>query len=99
MRTSATGEPEISVRTRPRTVIAAVIEQFHSTTCPFYRMSEDTGYDRHFVPTVKDYADKGVVFLGVNANRTESIDDIKKYIDKHSINYAVLKDEGNVVAD
>lgn len=76
-----------------------VVMMFHSINCPFYKMQEDKGYDRVFVPMVASYKDKDVVFIGINADRTETADQIKSYIDKHSINYAVLKDEGNKIAD
>ena len=48
-----------------------VVLMFHSTTCPFYAMNEEKGYDRVFVPMVDSYKDKDVVFLGINANRTQ----------------------------
>ena len=76
-----------------------VVLMFHSTSCPFYAMNEKKGYDRVFVPMVDDYKEKDVVFLGINSNRTQSIEKIQKYIEKHEINYAVLKDEGNKIAD
>ena len=76
-----------------------VVMMFHSTGCPFYKMHEDKGYDRVFVKMVESYKDKDVVFLGVNANKNESTDSIKKYVEKHNINYTVVKDEGNKVAD
>jgi peroxiredoxin len=72
---------------------------FHSINCPFYKMHENKGYDRVFVPMVEAYKDKDVVFVGINANKTESTDKIKAYIEKHNINYTVLKDEGNAIAD
>ena len=76
-----------------------VVLMFHSTGCPFYKMHEDKGYDRVFVKMVEAYKGKDVVFLGVNANRTESVDKIKGYVEKHNINYTVVKDEGNKIAD
>jgi len=76
-----------------------VVLMFHSTTCPWYRMSEDSAYDRIFVKMVEAYKDKDVVFLGVNANRNQSAEKVKQYVEKHNINYAVLKDPGNKVAD
>ncbi|MGB0767841.1 MAG: redoxin domain-containing protein [Phycisphaeraceae bacterium] len=76
-----------------------VVVLFHSINCPFYKMHADKGYDRVFVPMVQAYQGKDVVFLGVNANKNESTDKIKAYIEKHDINYTVVKDEGNAVAD
>ena len=76
-----------------------VVLMFHSISCPYYAMNPDKGYDRVFVPMVESYKDKDVVFLGVNADRTQSVDQIKKYVDKHKINYTVVKDQGNKIAD
>lgn len=76
-----------------------IVLMFHSTSCPYYAMNENKGYDRVFVKMVESYKDKDVVFLGVNSNRNQPSDKIKQYVDKHSINYAVLKDEGNKIAD
>lgn len=76
-----------------------VVAMFHSINCPFYKMHTDKGYDRVFVPMVESYKGKDVVFVGINANKTESTDKIKAYIDKHDINYTVVKDEGNKIAD
>lgn len=76
-----------------------VVLMFHSINCPYYKMHADKGYDRVFVPMVESYKGKDVVFIGVNANKNETTDKIKAYVEKHDINYAVLKDEGNKVAD
>ncbi len=72
---------------------------FHSINCPFYKMHDNKGYDRVFVPMVDSYKDKDVVFIGINANRTEATDKVKAYVEEHSINYTVVKDEGNKIAD
>ena len=76
-----------------------IVIMFHSINCPFYKMHADKGYDRVFVPMVDSYKGKDVVFVGINANKNESTDKIKAYIAEHNINYAVLKDEGNKIAD
>ncbi|MBX2851031.1 MAG: redoxin domain-containing protein [Phycisphaeraceae bacterium] len=76
-----------------------VVIMFHSINCPYYKMHADKGYDRVFVPMVESYKDKDVVFVGINANKNESTDKIKAYAEKHKINYTVLKDKGNKVAD
>ncbi|MFI4861480.1 MAG: redoxin domain-containing protein [Phycisphaerales bacterium JB063] len=76
-----------------------VVLMFHSINCPFYRMAENTGFDRIFVEMVEDYSDEEVVFIGINSNKDESMDRINSYLERHDINYTVLKDEGNVIAD
>jgi len=76
-----------------------VVLMFHSISCPFYALNQNAGYDRVFVKMVEAYKGKDVVFLGVNSNRNESTDAIKNYLEKNKINYTVVKDQGNVVAD
>ena len=76
-----------------------VVLLFHSTSCPFYAMNENRGYDRVFVQMVEDYADEDVVFLGINSNRGQAAESIAQYIDRHGINYTVVKDEGSAIAD
>ncbi|MEM9111377.1 MAG: redoxin domain-containing protein [Planctomycetota bacterium] len=76
-----------------------VVLMFHSINCPFYKMHEDKGYDRVFNPMADRYKGKDVVFVGINANKTESTEKIKAYVEKHNINYTVVKDEGNKIAD
>lgn len=76
-----------------------VVLVFHSISCPWYEMRENGGYDRVLAPMAETYADKDVVFLGINANRTEPTEEVAGYVSEHNSPYAVLKDEGNVVAD
>lgn len=76
-----------------------VVLLFHSITCPYYKMNENAGYDRVFVEMVEAYEEKDVVFLGINANSKETAVKIAKYCNKYEVNYPVLKDEGNNVAD
>ncbi len=76
-----------------------VVLLFHSTSCPWYKMTENKGYDRVFVEMVNNYADQDVVFIGINSNKNESADKVKAYVEKHEINYVVVKDPNNVIAD
>ncbi|MEM9347719.1 MAG: redoxin domain-containing protein [Planctomycetota bacterium] len=76
-----------------------VVLMFHSINCPFYKMHDDKGYDRVFNPMADSYKGKDVVFVGINANKTESTEKIKAYVEKHNINYTVVKDDGNKIAD
>jgi len=47
----------------------------------------------------KQYADKGVTFLGVDANRQDSLAEIAAYARQHGIEFPLLKDMNNKVAD
>lgn len=76
-----------------------VVLTFQSINCPWNKMRESGGYERYLVPLSEKYADKNVVFLGINSNFNESTDDIAAYHKKHDIPYAFLKDKDNVVAD
>jgi len=51
------------------------------------------------VKLYNDYRDQDVVVLGINANGTESWDDLKEHARDKKFAFPVLKDEGNVVAD
>ena len=93
---SVTDGSEVSLKDHKGKVVVVL---FHSINCPFYKMHEDKGYDRVFVKMVDEYKDKDVVFVGINANKNESTEKIKAYVKKHNINYTVLKDEGNKIAD
>ncbi|GAB4157948.1 MAG: redoxin domain-containing protein [Planctomycetaceae bacterium] len=47
----------------------------------------------------KKYAEKGVAFIGINANSHDSITEIAAYARIHKIDFPMLKDLGNRVAD
>jgi alkyl hydroperoxide reductase subunit AhpC len=47
----------------------------------------------------KEYASRGVAFLGINANKEESPEDIKSHAQAHGFLFPILKDKDNVIAD
>jgi peroxiredoxin len=47
----------------------------------------------------KTYADKGVTFVGVNANNQDTVAKIAGHAKEHKLPFPVLKDTANVVAD
>lgn len=71
-----------------------VVVIFISTECPFVQP-----YTDRINTLAGDYGKKGVTFFGVNANSTESFDDVKAHASRKGYPFAVLKDENNVVAD
>lgn len=71
-----------------------VVVAFLGTECPLAKL-----YGHRLGKMHRDYADKGVAFLGVNSNCNDSITEIAAYADKHKIDFPVLKDPGNEVAD
>jgi peroxiredoxin/mono/diheme cytochrome c family protein len=72
----------------------AVVVVFVGTECPI---------NNAFMPRLaqlhKEYADKGVQFLAINANCQDTPARIAGHAREHGIPFPVLKDSGNVVAD
>src|SRR5262249_32206710 len=46
-----------------------------------------------------EYGKRGVAFLGVNSSADESLEEMRAYAAKNNLDFTILKDEGNVVAD
>jgi peroxiredoxin len=72
----------------------AVVLMFISTQCPV-----SNGYNTRMVALQNDYKDKGVVFLGINSNTAESIDEIRSHAKEHGFGFTILKDPDNKIAD
>jgi peroxiredoxin len=47
----------------------------------------------------QDYKAKGITFLGINSNKEESVAEIKTHAKEHDLNFIIMKDQGNVIAD
>ncbi|MCE9588958.1 MAG: redoxin domain-containing protein [Planctomycetes bacterium] len=71
-----------------------VVIHFHSVNCPWAK-----AYQPILSADARKFADKNVVFLGINSNHTETADEIKKDSEKLNLPYPILIDKGNVVAD
>jgi peroxiredoxin len=70
-----------------------VVVVFFSTQCPYSRAFTDT-----ISQVAKDYATKGIVFIGINSNKTEAVDEVKQFATQH-FSFTVVKDSANKVAD
>jgi thiol-disulfide isomerase/thioredoxin/mono/diheme cytochrome c family protein len=72
----------------------AVVLVFLGTECPV---------SNAFVPVLaglhREYADRGVAFIGVNANRQDTPDRVAAHAREHHVPFAVVKDPGNRLAD
>lgn len=71
-------------------VVLAVL----GTECPLAKL-----YGPRLAELSQQYADQGVAFLGINANRQDSITEIAAYARVHEIPFPLLKDLGNRVVD
>lgn len=71
-----------------------VMIHFWSATCPYV-----VRYDPRIRQITSDYADQGVVVLGIASNQNETLDQIRKAAEEHSVNFPILIDQGSVIAD
>jgi peroxiredoxin len=72
----------------------AVVLMFIATQCPV-----SNSYNERMVELYKDYNEKGVTFIGINANKQESVEEVRNHSKEHAFAFPVLKDWNNVVAD
>lgn len=67
---------------------------FLGAECPMAR-----SYAMRLSELARLYKDQGVQFIGVNSNRQDSIADIREYADSLSVEFPIVHDKGNVIAD
>ena len=72
----------------------AVVLMFIATQCPV-----SNAYNERMARLSREYAAKGVAFVGINSNRQESVEEIAGHAAQHGFGFPVLKDVGNVQAD
>ena len=73
-----------------KVVVIAVL----GTECPLVKL-----YGPRLAQMQRAYGDKGVQFLGVNANRQDTITEIASYARTHQIAFPILKDLNNRLVD
>jgi peroxiredoxin len=71
-----------------------VVVAFLGTECPVAGR-----YVPRLAELAKEFGPKGVAFLGVDANRQDSITRIARLVKDYQVPFPLLKDVGNVVAD
>lgn len=70
------------------------VVMFIATQCPV-----SNAYNARMAQIAKDYAGKGVAFVGVNSNKQEAVDEIIKHNKDNGFSFPVVKDAGNKIAD
>jgi peroxiredoxin len=70
------------------------VVMFIATQCPV-----SNAYNDRMKAVYNEYAPKGVKFVVINSNSTESADDVRLHAATHNFPFAVYKDVENVVAD
>ncbi len=71
-----------------------VVLAFLGTECPLAKL-----YAPRLAELAKTYESQGVVFVGINANRQDSVTEIAAYARHHGIEFPILKDLNQIVAD
>jgi peroxiredoxin len=72
----------------------AVVLMFIATRCPV-----SNAYNERMAALAREYAARGVAFVGINSNKTEPSAEIAEHSAKHGFTFPVLKDDGNLQAD
>jgi peroxiredoxin len=72
----------------------AVVVVFLGTECPLARL-----YGPRLAEMAKQYEPKGAAFVGIDSNQQDSLTEIAHYARVHGIDFPLLKDPGNRVAD
>ena len=71
-----------------------LVVAFLGTECPLAKL-----YGPRLQTLANEYESKGVRFLAINSNQQDSIAEIAAYVKQHGIEFSVLKDPGQKVAD
>ncbi len=72
----------------------ALVVVFLGTECPLARL-----YGPRLVELAEHYSPQGVQFIGVNSNQQDTLLEIAHYARVHKIEFPLLKDAGNRIAD
>lgn len=72
----------------------AVVVMFIATQCPV-----SNAYNTRMVALYDDYKSKNIIFLGINANKQESVEEIKQHAADHGFEFTILKDNKNIIAN
>lgn len=71
-----------------------LVVAFLGTECPLAKL-----YGPRLQTLANEFEPQGVKFLAINSNRQDSISEIAAYVKEHGIQFPVLKDPGQKVAD
>jgi peroxiredoxin len=71
-----------------------VVLAFLGTECPLAKL-----YGPRLNALHRQYSERGVVFLGINSNKQDSLTELNAYVHRFEIEFPMLKDVGNRLAD
>ena len=90
--TSLDGKP-VSLGDAARTHKAVVV-MFIATQCPY-----SNAYNERMKNLASSYEKQGVLFIGINSNKTEPEAEAREHARAHGHTFPIAKDPGNKVAD
>jgi len=67
---------------------------FISARCPVVR-----AYNERMEKLAEDYSARGINVIGINANSTETVDEMKAHAADYKLTFTMLQDKGNKIAD
>lgn len=73
---------------------AAVVVLFVSTLCPYSNYYDDLLRDM-----ASRYASRGVVFVGINSSRVETLDEIREHAHRHGHTFPIVRDGDGKLAE
>jgi peroxiredoxin len=73
---------------------AGTLILFVATRCPV-----SNAYNARMQKLAEDYRARGVNVVGINSNYSEPAAEVKQHAADHGLNFTILKDAGNAVAD
>lgn len=72
----------------------AIVIFFIATRCPV-----SNAYNSRMESLYNEYSGMGVVFLGINSNKKEDVEEIQEHAEENNLTFTILKDEKNIIAD
>jgi peroxiredoxin len=72
----------------------AVVVMFIATQCPY-----SNAYNDRMKSLAEAYEKQGILFVGINSNKTEPEAEAREHAKKHGHTFLIAKDPGNKVAD
>ncbi len=73
---------------------AGVALIFVGTQCPY-----SNAFNKVMSDLAKEYRAHGITVVGINANKGESLEDVKQHAESKGLDFLVLKDEGRVAEE
>ena len=85
------GKPHSLYEFEGKKAIAVI---FIATRCPY-----SNSFNHVMADLAHEYESRGVAVIGINANKTEPVAEVAEHARAHGLDFLILKDERNQIAD